>query len=169
MDCKVNKPYPKVQVEGPNIKYANLLLEDYSGMVSELSAITQYVYQKFKKFNTNEEFAETLSQIAMVEMKHLELLGETINLLGVDPKLVVKDKSNILTYWSSSFIDYTTNIVDMLVNDIKIEQEAIAKYKYDISIINDRFIKQILCRIIEDEEKHIECFKMLLSQVEFNY
>ena len=155
MECKIDKPYPKVAVEKPNKKYAYILLEDYSGIVSELSSITQYVYQKFNKFDINEEFSRTLSQIAMVEMKHLELLGETIKLLGLEPRFVFSDKYNFLTYWNGSFVNYTTNISDMLLSDIKIEQEAISKYYYDISVINDMYIKRTLYRIIEDEEKNI--------------
>ena len=164
MDCKVDKPYPEVRVEKPNIEYAKLLLEDYSGIASELTSITQYVYQKFDKFNVDEYFSETLSRIAMVEMKHLELLGETIKLLGIEPRYITKD-NNIYTYWTSRTVDYKTNISDMLYSDIKIEKEAIEKYKYDLSVINDKYIKQTISRIIEDEEKHIECFKMLLKRV----
>lgn len=167
MECRVDKPYPKIEVEGKNLYYANLLLEDYSGLVSELTAITQYVYQKFDKFNVNEEFSKTLSGIAVVEMKHLELLGETIKLLGVDPKFKFEDNCNLLTYWSGSFVDYTTNIVDMLKSDIKIEYDAIALYKYHINIINDKYVKRLLYRIIEDEERHIECFNMLLNKVQY--
>ena len=151
MDCKVNKPYPLVRVE------------DYSGLYSELTSITQYVYQKFDKFNVNEIFSKTLSEIAMVEMHHLELLGETIKLLGVEPRYVFKD--NFMTYWSGSFVDYNTNIIDMLLSDIKLEEEAINKYEYDISVIDDEYIKLTLYRIIEDEKMHIKCFNKLLNLV----
>ena len=168
MKCWVDKPYPKVEVERPNIEYANILLQDYSGIVSELSSITQYVYQKFEKFNVDNEFSETLSQIAMVEMKHLELLGETIKLLGIDPKFIFNNNNNIKTYWSSNYANYTTNIVDMLLSDIKIEQEAIAKYQYDINVINDEYVRKTISRIIEDEEMHINCFKKLLNNIGFN-
>ena len=168
MECRVNKPYPKIEVEEENIVYANILLEDYAGVVSELSAIHQYIYQKFEKFNEKEEFAKTLSSIAMVEMKHLELLGETIKLLGVDPKFKYADKTNYLNYWNSSFVNYNTDIIAMLKDDIKIEEEAIQSYKCHIRIIDDKYVKQLLYRIVEDEEKHIECFKTLLYKAIYN-
>ncbi len=168
MECKVDKPYPKVEVEKPNIEYAKLLFEDYSGDVSELSAITQYVYQKFEKFNVDREFSDTLSEIAMVEMKHLELLGETIKLLGIEPRFIFSDNYGMIKHWNSSFVDYTTNIIDMLLNNIKIEEETIARYQYDINVINDKYIRRTLYRIIEDEEMHIKCFKRLLNKIGFN-
>lgn len=166
MKCRVDKPYPKVRVERKNIEYAKLLLDDYASPIGEDRAIHQYIYQKFDKFNADPVFAETLSQIAMVEMKHLELLGETIKLLGVNPEFRFLDNNtNRLVYWNSSFVDYTTNIIEMLKSDIRIEEEAIKKYRYHISIIDDKYIKALLYRIIEDEEMHIKCFNMLLNRV----
>lgn len=166
MECRVDKPYPKVEVEGKNIAYANLLLQDYAGISGEDTAIHQYIYQKFDKAGIDPEFSETLSKIAMIEMRHLELLGETIKLLGVDPKFkFIENSSNCLTYWSGSFVDYTTDIVSMLQNDILIEEEAIKNYQYHISIIDDKYIKRLLYRIIEDEEQHLRCFHMLLDKV----
>ena len=166
MKCRVDKPYPEVRVERKNIEYAKLLLDDYASEVGEDRAIHQYVYQKFDKFKDNPLFSKTLSQIAMVEMRHLELLGETIKLLGVNPEFRFVDKNtNYLVYWNSSFVDYTTDIVEMLRSDIKIEEEAIRKYRYHISLINDKYIKALLYRIIEDEEVHIKCFNMLLNRV----
>ena len=89
LECRVDKPYPEVRVERKNIEYAKLLLDDYASEVGEDRAIHQYVYQKFDKFKDNPLFSKTLSQIAMVEMRHLELLGETIKLLGVNPEILI--------------------------------------------------------------------------------
>lgn len=163
MEVFLNKPYPKIQVERKNIYYAKLLLEDYSGINGELSAICQYIYQKFDKFNENYYLSETLSKIARVEMHHLELLGQTIKLLGLNPKFItIKDYCP--TYWNSSFLNYSTNISEMLIYDIKKEQEAIKNYLYHISLIDDQYIKKLLYRIIEDEKIHIKCFFELLKQ-----
>lgn len=166
MIYKVNKPYPKIKVEEKNCYYANLLLNDYCGLVSELSAITQYTYQHFDKFDTNQEFSSILSGIAVVEMKHLELLGKTIKLLGINPKFYFIDKNLYCNtnYWNSSFIDYNTDIKKMLKNNIIIEEKTIENYKKDINIICDKYIQKLLYRIIEDEYLHIEIFKSLLNK-----
>ena len=166
MNCRVDKPYPEIKVEKKNIEYAKLLLNDYASPVGEDRAIHQYIYQNFDKFNEDPVFAKTLSQIAMVEMKHLELLGETIKLLGINPEFRFVDKNtNYLVYWNSSYVNYTTNIIEMLKSDILIEKEAIKNYRYHISIIDDKYIKALLYRIIEDEQMHIQCFNMLLNRV----
>ena len=164
MNCKINKPYPEIKVENKNIMYASLLLKDYTGRVSELTSITQYVYQSFDKFDINPIFSSTLSQIAMVEMKHLELLGKTIKLLGLNPQFKIINNFPV-SYWQSKYINYSSDLKEMLKDDIKIEKEAIKNYQKDIDIINDKNIKKLLYRIIEDEKKHIECFYMLLNKV----
>lgn len=103
MKYKVNKPYPQIKVERQNREHAEILMSDYSGMVSESAAIFQYSYQFIYKFK-NKEFYETIEGIAIVEMKHLFMLGKIIKLLGVDP--VFKSNYNdYLTYWSSSFVE----------------------------------------------------------------
>lgn len=166
LECRVNKPYPEVNVEQPNIEYAKLLLDDYASSVGEDRAIHQYIYQSFTKFNNNPIFANTLSQIAMVEMRHLELLGKTIKLLGINPEFrFINKNTNCLVYWNSSFVNYTTNIIDMLKSDIAIEEEAIRNYSNHIKIINDKYIKALLYRIIEDEKMHIKCFNILMNMV----
>ncbi len=164
MECRVNKPYPEVRVEGINLYYADLLLEDYSSMTSELTSILQYIYQHFDKFNLNSNFSNTLSSIAMVEMKHLSLLGETIKLLGKKPKFILTNNNYGLTYFSSSFVDYEDDIKKMLESDINLEKEAINRYLYHISIIDDEYVKRLLYRIVEDEKVHLRCFEMLLNE-----
>lgn len=93
--CAYPAPYPEVRVARPNKEYAYLLLEDYAGMVSELTAVCQYSYHHFVLENENREVADALSCIALVEMHHLEILAETIVMLGVDPRYrtVEKNKS----------------------------------------------------------------------------
>ncbi len=165
MECKVDKPYPTVEVEKANLEYAYLLLEDYTGMSSELTSILQYSYQHFLKFQTNPIIAKTLSTIAMVEMKHLELLGETIKLLGVNPEFKVKDKQyELYSCWNSKYVNYETDLIDILKSDIILEQIAINNYQKHYELINDLYIKSLLLRIIEDEKLHLKCFYSLLNE-----
>ena len=163
MNCKVDKPYPKIMVEGKNFYYANLLLKDYSGAQGELTAITQYMYQLFNKFQQNKEFSNIIFKIAVVEMKHLDLLGKTINLLGIEPKYKFYN-GNSYECWNSSFVNYSTNLVDILESNIKKEENAIKSYKLHMEIINDKYIKKLLYRIILDEYEHLKCFKALLKK-----
>ena len=166
MEKKQDKPYPKIQVEKKNLYYAEILLDDYVGIKSEDTSIMQYIYQSFDMYEILPEFSEILSKIAMVEMRHLALLGKTIKALGLDPKFKYINKiKNRYECWNSSFVDYTTNLQDMLISNIELEKAAIKSYKKHIEIIDDKYIKELLLRIIEDEYIHIDLFNKMLSTI----
>lgn len=163
MNCLVDLPYPEVKVNSPNKEYANILLEDYSGLASELTSITQYSYQHFLNYPF---ITHIISSIAQVEMKHLELLGKTIFLLGEKPQFIYyNNQSNVKNYWQSNYINYTTDIVDMLKSDIILEQVAIRSYEKHKKLIKDENIVNLLERIILDEKQHLTCFYKLLNTV----
>ncbi len=166
MQYMANKSYPEIRVERKNEYYANLLLADYSGINGELTAISQYVFQDFNYFKEYSKFAQVIGKIAMVEMRHLELLGKTIKLLGVKPEFKFKDNlSCFYLNWNSSYVNYyNTDIFSLLKLNIIKEKITIKNYKYHISIINDKYIKRLLERIIEDEQIHIECFQELIKE-----
>ena len=64
-------------------------MDDMAGMVSELSAITQYLYHHQMLHERYPDVADLLKCISIVEMTHMELLGETILQLGGKPKFGV--------------------------------------------------------------------------------
>lgn len=164
MNNAYNKQYPVVRVEKENIEYAKILSLDYASDISEDSAIHLYTYQALILEKTHPEISKTLKHIAITEMKHLELLGKAIHLLGLPPKYVSYTSDNIKQYWTSSFINYTTSLKNMLKQDIKSESMAIENYRKHKETINDAYIKQLLTRIIEDEQVHLSIFQRLLDQ-----
>lgn len=161
----VNINYPEAKVEAKNLFYANLLLADYSGIDSELTASLLYVYQHFASGKDEDDYAETVAGIAIIEMKHLELLADTIKLLGVKPIFVIP--SNGLYYpWSSNLVDYSTNINKMIDIDIEAEIKAIEQYEEHKLLIKDKYIVELLNRIVEDENLHLKMFKELKVKYE---
>lgn len=153
----VNLPYPKPMVESQNIDYANLLLKDYAGAVSEFTAINLYVYQHFVSDGEYTDYAELIGGISITEMKHLELLGKTIKLEGVKP-MFFDNACPHGRLWTPMYVNYTTYISAMLKADIQSEQKAIENYRYHITLIHDKHIVELLERIILDEELHLKLF-----------
>lgn len=153
----VNLPYPKPMVESQNIDYANLLLKDYAGAVSEFTAINLYVYQHFVSKGEITDYSELIRGISITEMKHLELLAETINLEGVKP-MYFDNAYPHGKLWTPMYVNYTTYIREMLKADIQSEQMAIENYRYHITLIRDKYIIKLLERIILDEELHLKLF-----------
>lgn len=148
-------PYPEIRVEEPNKFYASLLLEDYAGKVSELTAITQYVHHALEQEYMAgwQAVAHLEEQIAIVEMHHLEMLGKTLVLLGAAPRFHGRRGH----YWSGRYVDYYDfDPCNQLRADIRGEELAIAQYQNHIQQISDHYIQALLQRIIKDEELHMQ-------------
>lgn len=162
MKVRLDIPYPEVKVEEKNPYYADLLSEDYAGRTSETTATLLYSYQHFSAFDSNEEFSKIIKEIAIVEMKHLGMLGETIKLLGREPIYKTCEASRgDCVMWTASNIDYSTRLKEMLELDIREETNAIRIYESHKRLIKDKYIKNMLDRIILDEKRHLEIFKSL--------
>lgn len=151
-----NSPYPTPRVEEINRNYALILLSNYAGDISEETAIHQYLFEYLMKNNENEDFANAMLHISEVEMKHLRLLGETIKLLGIMPVFGKLKTDKKYKPWCSNNINYTTDIKNIILQNIKYENEAINKYKNSYSQIKDVYVRELINRIIEDELIHIE-------------
>ncbi|MEG6586896.1 ferritin-like domain-containing protein [Dendrosporobacter sp. 1207_IL3150] len=101
--------------------------------------------------------------IAMEEMHHLNLLGQAISMLGVDPKFRTLT-DNIASFWKASYVYYGSDICDRLSADIAAERSAISQYRYHVKLIDDPHIKALLERIIIDEEKHLRQFIQIANK-----
>lgn len=153
-----SEPYPKPMVVQRNCYYARLLLEDYAGPVGELTAINQYINHSIT-LRDDYGVAKLCRQVAITEMRHMELLGITIQLLGVFPEVGCKKNNDVIDCWSSKFIYYGNNITDRLSANIAHEAEAIRNYRIHQKMVDDPYIKHLLDRIILDEEIHLQLFK----------
>lgn len=154
-------PYPDVKVLGPNLYYAEILMDDYAGMVSEFTAISQYLYHYFVFKNLDEDLAKLLENVSITEMLHMEILAETIILLGGNP-IIRGSYSTYGNYWNGSFVYYGSNLCERLKADIDAEYKAIEEYQKHIRFIADPNIQLILQRIILDERVHIRLFNQAL-------
>lgn len=152
------EPYPSIKVMRPNIDYANILMNDYAGQISEFTAIMQYLYSDF--ISDNKDIGKLFENISINEMMHLDILATLIKELGGDP--IYYD--SYANPWISNNVFYSKNIVEQLRYSIKIEKEAINGYIKSISLIKDQYVQNVLKRIIKDEEFHIKLFEEALNK-----
>lgn len=151
LPCKADEPYPEVEVETPNLRYAKLLSDAYAnGEKSEMTAIAQYMHHHLTI--KNKEIADIELCIALIEMKHLEILGDLIHMLGGNPKYRRSNKS----WWDGGEVAYGDNTEFKLKLDIDAERSAIEGYKTLISEIKDKSVVKVLHRILADEVIHLE-------------
>lgn len=154
-------PYPEVIVDSDSIHDVKCLMDSYSGQGGETTAIMQYAYQSYVMSKYGEYWHEFFEGIAIVEMHHHMMLGETICKLGSRPVI-----GGNRQYWNGSFVDYTTDLKKMLLMDIRGEEIAIADYRRAIKCVNNLSIVELIERIILDEEHHIELFKSALDSLD---
>ncbi len=168
MDVKpvmVDLPYPPIKAERKNLIYANILSIDYCGAVSELSAIAQYINNENRLSCERCPAARTILGIAMAEMVHLQKLGEMIFLLGGNIDYTVKLNNGKHMMWTPQHISIPQNVHKMVLADIESEKAAINQYKTHINMINDKYINDVLSRIILDEEYHIMFLNVLAKEI----
>lgn len=140
-----------------NIRYANLLYNSFAGDRGELTAVTQYIYEhiELKRFDN---FSKIMLNIAIEEMRHLELLGDLIKKLGKKPYYISSNECE----WSTKNLKYHFNsIYEMLTFNIESEKNAIEDYRKAIKYTQNKSIKDLLERIILDEQTHLEIFNRL--------
>ena len=163
MNFESDVKYPEGRVKGKNKRYAYILLDDYAGKDSEMTAINQYMYDHYYSDKYDEEIADILRGIAIVEMKHMETLGELILDLGGDPKYT-GGYSTKGRFWTPKYINYNKELCKMLHADLESEKIAIYNYRKHIKMIDDIYIKKVLYKIIQDEIVHTKILMNLINK-----
>ncbi len=161
LPCRFPEPYPEVMVAEPNAVYAQMLLDAFAnGGAAELTAITQYFHHSLVM--ENQEVANLLLCIALVEMLHLDLIGELIEQLGGDPRFWRANTA----YWSGGNVAYgiEQNVGELLRLDIESEETAIDAYERLLHEIDDPGVQRVLMRIIRDEQVHLHLFQQALQK-----
>ncbi len=159
--CEYDAPYPEIRVERKNPHYARMLSLAYAGQDSELTTILAYIYgAKVCAGKTAGSLSDMLAYIANVEMRHLDMLGELIILLGGDPRFCSGPAGRMGI--NTAMLNYQTDTSLILKNAIASEEGAVRLYNDLIRAIDDRYIREVLKRIIKDEEHHIKLFREML-------
>lgn len=153
----INIQYPEVPRLYPNKRYCNLIYDSLGGEQGELTAITQYSYESITLKN-EEKISNILKEIAIEEMKHLEILGNIIVNLGEKPMYMNSKKEA----WTVDNLTYNfENLNEIMDLNIKAEEEAISGYKNILKYTNNITLRRIYERIILDETTHLEVLKSI--------
>lgn len=166
-DYEIKTPYPKLTTTQKDEAIIPELIYAYSGSKGELTAVTQYIYQSFI-VNPNNNYlglSRLLEQISIKEMHHLELLSQILISQGINPKFCryIDNNYDICSPWSSSNVKYITDVKEFIQYNIEIENDAINEYRQIVQKSQNDNISEIILRIIEDEESHIQIFTKILE------
>jgi len=160
---RIDKPYPEIEDPVQCKKTVAVLKNLATSRRGELTAILQYIYQSVMSDSIREDIGGIFEEIAIVEMTHLDMLMHAIVDFGGMPKY--EDSQGQI--FSTSNINYSMKLKEMLDNNINDESMAIAEYKQAINMVQNRSLKDLFARFIEDEELHKEVFKKIRDNVTF--
>ncbi|MEK6833259.1 MAG: ferritin-like domain-containing protein [Nanoarchaeota archaeon] len=120
----------------------------------ELTAISQYMGHAYRlNADGYEPFAEKMEEIAKIEMKHAEVIGKRIAILGK-----VAGHRKLFTPKTVE----TVTILQMADANMELEINAIGFYNDAITVCReqkDNVSANILNSIIMDEQEHMEFFQ----------
>ena len=122
------------------------------GIEHEYTVILQYLIHSY--MTPNEDVKKEMEDQAVNEMQHLGWLSE---------EMVDKKGSPKIEHIN---VDRSTETVDMLRADIKIEKKVAAEYDRAAKEIEEPDLKELLIRIRDHEEYHADVFDDLLKEEE---
>ena len=157
----LSAPYPNVENVRKNPMDAKKLMNSsYGGRNSETGAILTYAYQSYVVKKENPELASMLEQVAVVEMKHHELLGTAIYSLGGLPVVAGRN-----AYFSAAGLDYSVRAEEFLVRNVREEEAAIREYEALEKTLATPEIRELVKRIVDDETLHVKLFSETLAKM----
>ena len=157
-------PYPDLSALSPDCKNAQIIMPAYADAESEMTAVLQYIYQSIN-FDVcgNSRYATRLEEIAIAEMKHLDMLGEALLRMGVSP-VYSRRPPNKCDFYSTCAVAYITQPAAMLAADITAETGAIRDYEKMLGKITDATLSALISRILLDEQLHLKAFKEMYCE-----
>ena len=155
-------PYPPTENLTTDVRSGQIISFAYATLRGELTAILQYIYHSFHMATFSREDADTLVAIALAEMKHLDILGESMLKLGVNPRLVQYPNSK--NYYDTSCVAQSTTPAKMIMDDIAGELNAIAEYNKMLFVLKNEDVSAIIQRINMDEQLHLNVLKQMLER-----
>jgi len=125
-------------------------------IAKEIAVSIQYMWQHVMVKGINSEtVGDVFRRIALVEMKHAELIAERLDYLGGVPTT------------KPTKIEVDGSAENMLKKDVKAEEEAIALYRSIIKLADkegDTTTRKLFEEILAQEEEHHNTFTTLLGK-----
>ncbi|MBQ8426600.1 MAG: manganese catalase family protein [Clostridia bacterium] len=156
---RVNEPYPIIEDVFCDKYSATVISPAYCGLHGELNAVLSYTRGNFNYADAvDEKTSELFMGIALAEMHHFNLLGQTLLSLGARPNL-----AECSPFTSSDNLKQKTTLSrapeKILADSIAMEMVVIYGYEKMLKLLKNRQVYAIIERILEDERLHLEILK----------
>ena len=159
----LSEPFPSTKDLCEDAYSLRIISPAYASSTGELNAILQYIYHSFFFGKCGyADVAEKLVSIAVAEMQHLNILGQTILALGAPP-VYCRNPSTNFDFYNTKYVAYSRSLKFMLEDDILGEQQAISEYNRMLKKLKNPQVRKIVSRLRDDEILHLETLQNILS------
>src|SRR5580658_10245864 len=171
-----------VNIGEPDVKFGNMLLEQFGGANGELAAAMQYTIQGW---NCIDDLGrrDLLLDIGTEELSHLEVVGALIRMhlkpmkssreaAEADPLVTIAGGGGVALFdsmgnaWTSTYLKITGDVAVDLRSNIAAEARAKIVYERLISFTQDQGSKQALQFLMTREITHMRAFSAALDSME---
>ena len=176
----VKKLMYDVTVDNPDIRFGNLLLEQFGGANGELAAALQYTIQGWSCDDVQRK--DLLMDIGTEEISHLEVVGalirmhlkpqkKTLDHAEMDPLLVVTGGGGLNAIdpqgnaWTANYLKISGELDVDLRNNIAAEARAKITYERLMHLTDDTGTKQALQFLMTREITHLKAFSAALDSL----
>lgn len=157
--------YPDLDGLSCDSQSVRIISPAYATSCGELNATLQYIYHSINFSCAGDECtAEKLKGIAIAEMHHLDLLAEALIRMGAQPVYTFNPPGQY-NFYSTKFVSYSRSLRNMIEDDIMGEKYAIYTYERMLNRLKNPTLQALICRIIDDENLHIEVLKDVLENM----
>ena len=168
----------KVNVGTPDVRFGNMLLEQFGGANGELAAALQYTVQGFSC--DDPERKDLLMDIGTEELSHLEVVGALIRMhmkpmksdLAEAEPLIALTGGGGLNYlnsmgnpWTANYLKVSGELDVDLRNNIAAEARAKITYERLMHLTDDRGSKDALQFLMTREITHMKAFTAALDSL----
>lgn len=167
-----------VNIDEPNPRFAQLLLEQFGGATGELSAALQYWVQSFHVENAG--IKDMLQDIATEEFSHLEMIGKLIEVHTKNVDQTEAYKSTLFAVrgqgphfldsqgsaWTATYLNEGGDVVRDLRANIAAEAGARQTYESLIKLAPDEGTKNTLVHLLTREISHTKMFMEALDSLD---
>lgn len=156
-------PYPSTKDLCEDAYSLRIISPAYASSTGELNSTLQYIYHSFFFGRYGyADVAEKLVSIAVAEMMHINILGQTILALGAPP-VYCRYPNTGFDFYSAKYVAYSRSLKYMLEDDILGEKHAIAEYDCMLKKLKNPQVKKIVSRIRGDEILHLEALTNIFN------
>ncbi|MBD2481214.1 manganese catalase family protein [Planktothrix sp. FACHB-1365] len=166
-----------INIDEPNPRFAQLLLEQFGGATGELTAALQYWVQSFHVENPG--IRDMLQDIALEEFGHLEMVGKLIEAHTKNVDQTEAFKSTLFTVrgmgphlldsqgqaWTAAYVNEGGDVVRDLRANIGAEAGARQTYEELIKLAPDPGTKDTLVYLLTREISHTKMFMKALDSL----